>query len=72
MGKRNMNEPINSHNSAKEYTSIDLQEMQKGEFRTLIFSMMKGLTVSIQELKEEIETLRINQRVLEGNEGVNK
>ena len=36
MGMRDKEEPINSHNLAKEYTNTDLQEMQEGEFQILI------------------------------------
>ena len=40
----------------------DLQEMQDGEFRILIFRMMKGLKSSVGEMKEEVEALRKNQK----------
>ena len=36
--------------------------MQDGEFRILIFRMMKGLKESIEEMKEEVEALRKNQK----------
>ena len=60
MRTRNNVETISFHNSARQFTNTDLQEMQ--EFQILIFNMMKGLTVSVQEIKEEIETLRKNQK----------
>ena len=52
---------INSHNSEREFTNTDLQEIQEGKFQILIFNIIKGLTLTIQEMKET-ETLIKTQK----------
>ena len=60
---KNSEETRSIHNtSTSEITDSDLQEMQDGEFRILIFRMMKGLKASIEEMKDEVEALRKNQK----------
>ena len=59
---RNSEDARNTHNASSEFTDTDLQEMQDGEFRILIFRMMKGLKESVEEMKEEVEALRKNQK----------
>ena len=45
---KNSEETGNIHNASSEITDSDLQEMQDGEFRILIFRMMKGLKASVE------------------------
>ena len=50
---RNSEETRNTHYASSEITDTNLQETQDGEFRILIFRMMKGLKGSIEEMKED-------------------